>query len=100
MARDEHPPAPEIVFSHERERHRFVALRGDDVVGEAHYRLLGDTGIDFDHTVVDPSLRGSGVAARLVRHALADDLAHGRHIEASCSYVAALLDRHPELRDV
>lgn len=85
---------------HEPERHRFVVYdrTGDEpqLRGEARYSLLGDTGIDFDGTVVDPALRGTGVAGLLVRHALSSSIVEGREIIASCWYVAGFLQRHPE----
>ena len=58
-------------IEHEADRHRFVVVQtadgGDDaaegsIVGEAHYTLIGDDAIDFDHTVVDaPAGEGYGV---------------------------------------
>lgn len=68
-------------------------------LGFAQYELLGDTGIDFNHTLVDPSLRGTGIASILVEHALRDEIVHNRAIQASCWFVAGYLDKHPELRD-
>lgn len=85
------------LVEHEPERQRFVITTAGAVVGEAHYTLLPDGVIDFDHTVVIPSLRGTGLSGLLVRHALADDIVTGRKIRASCWFVAGLLEKHPEL---
>lgn len=83
---------------HEPERHRF-ALYGPEekFFGEAHYSLLGDDTIDFDHTVVVPELRGTGLSGILAQHALTDDVIGERQIQASCSFIEAYLVRHPEL---
>lgn len=86
-----------ILLTHEAERHRFLLTRDGVRVGEAHYTLLGDDAIDFDHTVVDPSLRGTGLAGVLAQRALTDPVTAGRRIEASCWFIADYLRRHPEL---
>ncbi|UBH05760.1 hypothetical protein K8P10_001271 [Leucobacter sp. Psy1] len=89
----------DIEFMHEPDRHRFTAVRASDGerVGEAHYRLLGDDGIDFDHTLVPTALRGQGIASRLVHAAVTSDLARERRIAASCPFVATYLREHPDL---
>ena len=93
-------------IEHEADRHRFVVVQtadgGDDaaegsVVGEAHYTLIGDDAIDFDHTVVDPGLRGTGLSGLLAEHALTDDIVKGRKIQASCWYIEGYLERNPHL---
>ncbi|MBK0418944.1 N-acetyltransferase [Leucobacter sp. CSA1] len=90
-------------IEHEPERSRFAVVqdRGDGrrVLGEAHYTLLGDAAIDFDHTEVTPDLRGTGLSGLLVQHALTDPVVRGRRIEASCWFASGYLDRHPELRN-
>lgn len=93
---------------HQADRHRYALLQqpgGSDpdasesrVIGEAHYTLIGDDAIDFDHTVVDPSLRGTGLSGVLARRALTGTAAHGRRILASCWFIEGYLAKHPELR--
>ena len=67
------------------------------LVGEAHYTLLGDDAIDFDHTVVLPELRGTGLSGLLAQHALRGDAPRGRRVHASCWFIEGYLARHPEL---
>ena len=50
----------------------------------------------IDHTFVDPSLRGEGIAGKLVKLAADKILADGDKIAATCSYANAWLKRHPE----
>lgn len=52
---------------------------------------------DIDHTFVDDSLRGQGVAAQLVQMAAESILAEGKKAKTSCSYAAKWLERHPEI---
>lgn len=91
-------------IEHEAEKHRFVVVQTQDVseattVGEAHYTLLGESGIDFDHTLVDPSLRGTGLAGLLAQRALTDEVVRGRKIQASCWFIAEYLEKHPHLAE-
>ncbi len=94
-------------IEHEPDRSRFVLLQAvsgegsapnsSNVVGEAHYSFIGDHGIDFDHTVVNVALRGTGLSGLLAARALTDDVVKGRKIQASCWYIDGYLKRHPDL---
>lgn len=94
-------------IEHEPDRSRFVLLQAangegsasssSNVVGEAHYSLIGEHGIDFDHTVVNVALRGTGLSSLLAARALTDEVVKGRKIQASCWYIDGYLERHPEL---
>ena len=99
---DEHQAAADgFRIVHEPEASRYAVYLGEGdattLVGEAHYSLLGDDTIDFDHTVITPALRGTGLSGLLARHALTGDAPRGRKIRASCWYIAEYLGRHPEL---
>jgi len=87
---------------HQPDQHRFALLNGDQELGVAHYTLLGSAedgtaGIDFDHTVVDPSLRGTGLSGVLAHRALTDEIVTGRNVVASCWFIEGYLAKHPEL---
>ncbi|MDE6311538.1 MAG: N-acetyltransferase [Muribaculaceae bacterium] len=54
-------------------------------------------GISYlNHTFVDPSLRGEGVAGKLVKLAADKILADGNKIAPTCTYAVAWFKRHPE----
>ncbi len=50
----------------------------------------------INHTFVDNSLRGQGVAGKLVKLAADKILSDGNKIAATCSYADAWFKRHPE----
>lgn len=50
----------------------------------------------IDHTYVDGSLRGQGVAGQLMQLAVDKIKADGNKLAATCSYAIAWLQRHPE----
>jgi len=53
--------------------------------------------VTFTHTFVPGTLRGRGFAEILVRSGVGWARQNGLRIEATCSYVTTLLQRHPEL---
>jgi predicted GNAT family acetyltransferase len=65
----------------------------------AEYRVTERAGTPvmvMFHTESPAALQGRGVAAALVKAALAHALAHSWKVDPQCSYVAAYMDRHPE----
>lgn len=59
------------------------------------YRLV-DGVLHLVHTEVAPALEGRGIAAALVRAALAHAQEQGVKVLPRCSYVRAYMQRHPE----
>lgn len=93
-----------ITIVHEPDAQRFAVYRAveesakpAELVGEAHYSLPREGVIDFDHTVVDVSLRGTGLSGVLARKALTSEVTSGRNIIASCWFIDGYMHKHPEL---
>ena len=61
------------------------------------YRLR-DGVMFMTHTEVAPELEGQGIAAALVRAALAHAREQGLKVRPLCSYVQAYVRRHPEVQ--
>lgn len=85
-----------FAIEHREAEHRFVVVHDSRIIGHAHYTLIGEEGINFDGTFVDPSHRGTGLSALLVARALADDVVAGKTVRASCWYVADHIEAHPD----
>lgn len=81
-------------------RGEFALDRGGRRVAEMTYRRLGESRILVDHTFVDPSLRGQGVARQLLDAAVDWARRNGTKISATCSYVVVQFARDATLRDV
>jgi predicted GNAT family acetyltransferase len=75
-------------------------VEGHDGVGELTYSRMSATKIIADHTSVDESLRGLGVAGALVEKLVADARAEDFRIIPLCPFVKARYQRHPEWSDV
>lgn len=76
-------------------RRRFEILVDGSLVGVANYRLRQDT-IVFTHTEVNPEYRNKGVGSALARGALDQVRARGDRVAATCPFISAFIDRHPE----
>ena len=59
------------------------------------YRLDGSV-MYMTHTEVAPALEGRGIAAELVKAALAHAESAGLKVNPLCSYVRSYMQRHPE----
>jgi predicted GNAT family acetyltransferase len=52
----------------------------------------------IDHTYVDDSLRGQGIAGQLIQMVIDKIMADGHKLAATCSYATVWLQRHPEIQ--
>lgn len=83
-----------VAVTHNEARHRFEATV-DGQLCVADYSLRGDV-VWMTHTGVPGAVGGRGIAAELVRVALAWADEKGYTVEPSCSYVDVYMRRHPE----
>jgi predicted GNAT family acetyltransferase len=86
------------VFRNEVEQ-RYELRLDEVVVGVADYREHGGT-VVMPHTSVDPSHRGQGLAAVLVRGALNDLRARGATVDPQCWYVAEFISANSDYADL
>ncbi|MDF2486772.1 MAG: N-acetyltransferase [Herbinix sp.] len=56
--------------------------------------------VNIDHTFVDPSLRGQGVAGKLMEAAVAYFRANELKVKPTCSYAVKWFSEHPECDDL
>lgn len=83
-----------MLIRHNPARSRFECGEGAELA-VCDYRREGRVWV-LHHTFVPESLRGDGVAAALVKSALAHIRHEGGKAAPTCSYVAAYVRRHPE----
>ena len=80
---------------------RYVArVAGSDAEAELTYTHRGPGLISADHTGAPDELKGTGAAAALVDHLIADARAKGFKIIPLCPYVRARYLKHPDWQDV
>ena len=66
------------------------------VLAEVTFPACAEGVVDINHTFVDPSLRGQGIAGELMRRTVKALQERNLHAHTSCSYAATWFDRHPE----
>lgn len=84
---------------HECTAQRFYSTF-DGAEAEMTYRQVDETTLDFNHTYAPPSLRGQGIAERIVQEAMTYAQQQGVGVIPSCSYVRMFFKRHPEYADL
>jgi predicted GNAT family acetyltransferase len=88
---------PEIIDAEAAQR--YEARHEGDLAGYIDYVVRRDR-IALIHTEVLPSHQGQGIAEQLVRFALDDARRRGLRVIATCVYVRAYVERHPETHDI
>ena len=89
-------PQPQVQHDPTAGRFRLVI---DGAEAHADYIVEGSKMV-CTHTFVPPSLRGQGVAERVVRPMLEEARRRSLRVEPACSYVAAFIQRHTEFHDL
>jgi predicted GNAT family acetyltransferase len=97
MTNDEH-----LEVRHEEAGGRgafFIAGEGRRIALQT-YRRIDPQHVVIDHTEVDPSLQGRGIARRLLDAAVAWARATGTRVAATCPYARAQFGKDRSIRDV
>jgi predicted GNAT family acetyltransferase len=80
-------------FKHEKGR-VYMENQEGKLIAEITFPATAPGVVNIDHTFVDDSLRGQGMADKLVRAALADIAKDGEKYTATCSYAVKWLEKH------
>lgn len=70
------------------------------LLAEVTFPTLREGVVTIDHTFVDASLRGQGVASKLMRAAMEEIIRRGLLVVPTCSYAVSWLQKHPEYADI
>lgn len=71
-----------------------------ETIAEVTFPEVSQNKVNVNHTYVDRSLRGQGIADKLLK-ALAEDLKrNNKKAVATCSYAIDWFEKHPEFDDV
>jgi predicted GNAT family acetyltransferase len=78
----------------------FIYTRDGRRLAEMTYSRSSDSLIIIDHTEVDDSLKGQGIARRLLDALVAWARETGTKVMATCPYARAQFAKDPSIRDV
>jgi predicted GNAT family acetyltransferase len=70
------------------------------LLAEVRFPPAGAGTVDIEHTFVDDSLRGGGVAGELMEAAYARIKGDGKKALLTCSYARKWFERHEDKRDI
>lgn len=81
-----------------KETNRIYATNEEGkVVAEITYPETEEGVCTIDHTKVDESLRGQGIAGKLVEAAVIEIKAQNKKVAATCSYAQKWIDNYVEI---
>ncbi len=82
-------------FIHE---HNKIYLNDEDsrMVAVVTFPKVKDNVVNIDHTFVDNSLRGQGIAGKLMEEAVAHLKENNLKAKLTCSYAVKWFSEHPE----
>ena len=64
------------------------------ILAEIEFEKVSEDTYSIYHTFVDESLRGQGIASKLVEKAVEEISKRNCKVEASCSYAKAWIEKH------
>ena len=94
--RDVAPPDPGLRDN--TAEHRYEYAIGDELGWVSYERSAGVTTLNFAR--VPAALAGHGAGSAMARAVLEAERAQGAKVQATCSFIAAYLARHPEFDDL
>ena len=82
----------------EKAENRFYKNNEDGkMIAEVTYVPSGEDKVILDHTFVDPSLRGQGIAEELVNRVVKEMQIENKKIIPLCPYAKTLFERKPNI---
>ena len=84
----------------QEEKTRFFLEEDGQLLAEINWNELPNGDLDVNHTFVDPSQRGKGLAEKLVLAVIEKASKEDLKVKPSCSYVAKYFDTHSELSEL
>lgn len=76
------------------EKERIVCVENGTEVGEVTFPETEEGIFDINHTFVDKSMQGKGIAAELVSRAIKEIKLRGGMIRTSCSYARKYIEKN------
>ena len=75
----------------------YIDEKGEKAAEVTCPNIDADT-VEINHTFVSPSLRGTGVAGKLMQAAAEEISRHGKKAVLTCSYAINWFERHEEFQ--
>lgn len=86
-------------FIHEQNK-IYLNDANQHMIAVVTFPKIRDNVVNIDHTYVDGSLRGQGIAGKLMEETVAQLRNNGQKALLTCSYAVKWFEEHPECSDV
>ncbi|KRM71466.1 GNAT family N-acetyltransferase [Lacticaseibacillus brantae] len=87
-------------FEHESGRFFKLDANGQLLAEVTYQSIANNTAYAIDHTFVDPSLRGQGIASQLVKSVVDLARTEGKTIQPLCTFAVHEFETKPEYGDI
>lgn len=77
---------------------RFIIDEKGEKAAEVTFPNIDADTVEINHTFVSPSLRGTGVAGKLMQAAAEESSRQGKKAVLTCSYAINWFERHEEFQ--
>jgi predicted GNAT family acetyltransferase len=88
-----------MIFIHEQNK-VYLNDESNHMVAVVTFPRVKENVVNIDHTYVDNSLRGQGIAGRLMEETVSQLRENDLKATLSCSYAVKWFEEHPECSDV
>lgn len=78
----------------------YIGETEDQIIAEITYIFINKEAINVNHTFVDPSLRGEGIARKLMDEVVIYAKENNLKIKPTCSYAVKVFPRYPEYEEL
>ena len=90
----------EIKKEESESKGRFVALDGNEELGEMTYSIAEGELIILDHTGVNDGHEGKGIGKALFEEMVKQTRGDGRKVMPLCPFARAMFEKNPDTHDV
>lgn len=84
-----------MTFTHNKNQIALFSETGG-LLAEVTFPNIDEATVDVNHTFVDTSLRGQGIAGKLMQELVADLAANNLKAVLTCSYAQGWFENHPQ----
>lgn len=81
------------------EDHRVLIVEKEKKLAKITFPMIRDGVVQIDHTYVDDSLRGQGIASKLVKIAIEHIWKQGWQFEVTCPYALSWVKHHEDYQN-
>lgn len=88
-----------MIFEH-HPNHIFLKDKKNQLIAEVTFPTISNDIVDINHTYVDESFRGQGLASQIMFAAYNEIKSQNKKAIASCTFAETWFQKHPDCKDI